>query len=58
MNQAAEWRNKAALYWEKAQSTKDFELREQYTELAARYLGMAEKLEDRVVAAAVLNGRS
>lgn len=58
MNQPAEWRKKAALYWEKAESTQDFALREQYTELAARYLGMAEKFEDRMVAAAVLDGRS
>ena len=57
MNQPAEWRNKAAFYWEKAESTQDFALREQYTELAARYLAMAEKFEDRVVADAVLNGR-
>ena len=58
MNQPAEWRKKAAFYWEKAESTQDFGLREQYTELAARYLGMAEKFEDRVVAAAVLDERS
>ena len=36
----------------------DFDLREQYLELAVRYLEMAEKFEDGMVAAAVLNGRS
>ena len=58
MHRPAEWREKATLYWEKARTTEDFDLREQYNELAVRYLGMAEKFEDRVVAAAVLNGRS
>ena len=58
MQQPAEWRQKAALYSEKARATEDFELREQYTELAVRYLEMAEKYEDRTVAAAVLNARS
>jgi hypothetical protein len=54
----AEWREKAALYWEQAQSAVDFELREQLTEMAVRYLQMAEKYEDEVVSAAILNGRS
>ena len=58
MKHPAEWREKATLYWEKARTTKDFDLREQYTELAARYLDMAEKFEDGMVAAAVLNARS
>jgi hypothetical protein len=58
MNQPAEWREKATLLWEKARITEDFDLREQYAELAARYLDMAEKFEDWVVAAAVLNARS
>lgn len=58
MHRPAEWREKATLYWEKARTTEDFDLREQYTELAVRYLEMAEKFEDRVVADAVLNGRS
>lgn len=58
MQRPAEWREKATLYSEKARATEDFDLREQYAELAARYLEMAEKLEDRVVAAAVLNARS
>lgn len=58
MQRPAEWREKATLYSEKARATEDFDLREQYAELAARYLEMAEKYEDRVVAAAVLNARS
>jgi hypothetical protein len=57
MHQPAEWREKATFYWEKARTTEDFDLREQYNDLAVRYLEMAEKFEDRVVAAAVLNGR-
>ena len=58
MHRPAEWREKATFYWEKARTTEDFDLREQYNELAVRYLEMAEKFEDQVVAAAVLNGRS
>jgi hypothetical protein len=57
MQRPAEWREKATLYSEKARTTADFDLREQYTELAVRYLEMAEKFEDWVVAAAVLNAR-
>jgi len=57
MHQPTEWREKATFYWEKARTTEDFDLREQYNDLAVRYLEMAEKFEDRVVAAAVLNGR-
>jgi hypothetical protein len=58
MLQPAEWRERATLYSEKARATEDFGLREQYFELAVRYLEMAEKFEDRTVAAAVLNERS
>ena len=58
MQRPAEWREKATLYSEKARATEDFDLRQQYAELAARYLEMAEKYEDRVVAAAVLDARS
>jgi len=58
MKEPAEWRQKATVYWEKARTTGDSDLREQYAELAARYLDMAEKFEDWVVAAAVLNARS
>jgi hypothetical protein len=58
MLQPAEWRVRATLYSEKARATEDFDLREQYFELAVRYLEMAEKFEDRMVAAAVLNEQS
>jgi hypothetical protein len=55
MQEPAEWREKAALYSEKARATDDFDLREQFTELTVRYLEMAEKFEDHVVAAVVFN---
>jgi hypothetical protein len=42
----------------KARATEDSDLREQYLELAVRYLEMAERFEDRMAAAAVLNERS
>jgi hypothetical protein len=58
MQQLAEWREKAALYSEKARATEDFELREQFFELAVRYLERAEKFEDGMVATAVLNART
>jgi uncharacterized protein YozE (UPF0346 family) len=57
MLQPSEWRERAALYSEKARATEDFDLREQYLELEARYLEMAEKFDDRMVAAAVLSER-
>jgi hypothetical protein len=41
-----EWRAKAAEYWEMAVALSDFELSEQYFELAARCLDVAERLED------------
>jgi hypothetical protein len=56
MKQPAEWREKAALYSERARAIEDFDLREQYLELAVRYLEMAEKFDDRTVAEAILNG--
>jgi hypothetical protein len=58
MKHPSEWRERAALYMQKARTTEDFDLREQYLELAVRYLEMAEKFEDRMAAAAVLNERS
>ena len=58
MKHPSEWRERAALYMQKARTTEDFDLREQYFELAVRYLEMAEKFEDRMVAAAVLNEQS
>lgn len=56
MPQPAEWRAMAQQYWEKAGTQTDLRLREQFAELAARYLDMAEKLEDRTVTAAVAEG--
>ena len=44
MQQPAEWREKTALYSEEARATEDFDLHELYTELAVRYLEMAEKV--------------
>jgi hypothetical protein len=42
----------AQQYWEKAGAQTDFRVREQFAELAARYLDMADKLEDRMAASA------
>ena len=58
MPEPAKWREMAQQYWEKAGTQTDFRVREQFAELAARYLDVAEKFEDRMVAGAVLNGRS
>jgi len=49
MRRAEKWRHKAIKYWEKATTLTDFDLSEQYFELAARCLDMAEKLEDETV---------
>jgi hypothetical protein len=51
MRRSDEWRDKATEYWEKAKTLSDFALAEQYFELAARCLDMAEKLEDETVVA-------
>jgi hypothetical protein len=56
MPQPAEWREMARQYWKKAGTQTDLRLREEFAELAARYLDMAEKLEDRTVAAAAAEG--
>jgi hypothetical protein len=48
----AKWRETAQQYWEKAGTQTDLRVREQFAELVARYLDMAEKLEDRMVASA------
>jgi hypothetical protein len=47
----AEWRARAADYWDKAQLANDVDLREQFARLAARYREMAKKIESRVAAA-------
>jgi hypothetical protein len=57
MRQPAEWREKATEYLDKSKFVADLALRQQFTELAARYLDMAEKFEDRMCAAAILNTR-
>jgi hypothetical protein len=51
MRRSEEWRDKAIEYWEKAKTLSDFDLSEQYFELAARCLDMAQKLEDEMVVA-------
>jgi len=51
MRRSEEWRDKATEYWEKAKTLSDFDLSEQYFELAALCLDMAEKLEDETVVA-------
>jgi hypothetical protein len=53
--QPVDWREKANEYWNKAKAATDYELREQFAELAARCLDMAEKLEDQEVAATILD---
>jgi len=45
MTQATEWREKATFYWNLSKSVRDYDLCEQYAELAARYLDLAERLE-------------
>ncbi len=49
MGQASDWREKATYYWSLSKSTRDYDLCEQYAELAARYLDLAEKLEDQAM---------
>lgn len=46
MLQPSQWRAKATDYAIKAHEISDGELRRQYAELAARYLGIANELED------------
>jgi hypothetical protein len=58
MGQSSEWRDKAAYYWGLSKTVMDYELCEQYAELAARYLDIAEKLEDEAVATAMLGRQS
>jgi hypothetical protein len=58
MQPPTQWREKAEHYWNKARATEDFDLRERFAELAARYADMTEKFDDRMVAAAVLNEQS
>ena len=55
--QPTDWRDKAGEYLDMAQLAKDLTLREQFAELAARYLDMAEKIESQVVSAGILSAR-
>ncbi len=41
----SEWREKAAVYFDRAVKAEDFRLRQQFTELAARHFDMAARLE-------------
>jgi len=52
MGQSAEWRDKAAQYWSLSKAVNDYDLCEQYAELAARYLDMAEQLEGQAMGTA------
>ena len=45
--QPSVWREKAAEYLDKARSASDFGLRTQFTELAIRYLDIAEDFEQQ-----------
>jgi hypothetical protein len=49
MTPATDWRKKAIEYWEKAKTVNDDGLREQYAELAARYLDLAERQDDELI---------
>jgi hypothetical protein len=53
MGQSTEWRDKAMYYWKLSKTEMDYDLCEQVAELAARYLDMAEKVEDQATGAAV-----
>ena len=54
LEQSTGFRMKAAAYWEIAQTSADRHLREQFAQLAARYLDIAQKLESLSVATAVV----
>ena len=58
MGQSSEWRDKAAYYWGLSKTVIDYDLSEQYAEIAARYLDMAEKLEDEATGSAAFETRS
>ncbi|HXP73499.1 MAG TPA: hypothetical protein VN823_05080 [Stellaceae bacterium] len=53
MRQATEWREKATEYWNKAKMANDYDIHERFAELAARYLDMAQNVEDRLVASSI-----
>lgn len=49
MGHSSEWRDQAAYYWSLSKSVADYDLCEQYAELAARYLDMAEDREEQMM---------
>jgi len=52
MGQSSDWRDKAAYYWGLSKTMTDYDLCEHYAEIAARYLDMAETLDDEATASA------
>lgn len=58
MGKSSEWRDKAAYYWGLSKTVMDYDLCEQYAELAARYLDIAEQLEDQPMRSATLEAQS
>jgi hypothetical protein len=58
MSQATVWREKAKFYWNLSKSVMDYDLCEQYAELAARYLDLAEALENQAASGAANGGQS
>ena len=58
MGQSSEWGDKAAYYWGLSKTVFDYDLCEQYAEIAARYLDLAEKLEDQATGSAALDAQS
>jgi hypothetical protein len=58
MSQATVWREQAKFYWNLSKSVMDYDLCEQYAELAARYLDLAEALENQAASGAARGGQS
>lgn len=50
MRRPADWGQKAADYWEKSRIVGDSHLRQQYIDLAARYLELAQSFENTTAA--------
>jgi hypothetical protein len=57
MGQSSQWRDKATYYWGLSKTVMDYDLSEQYAELAARYLDIAERLEDQATGIGMIEGR-
>jgi hypothetical protein len=58
MGQPSDWRERAAYYWNLSKTVRDYDLSEQYAELAARYLDMAEKFDGQGMAGAAPDRQS